>query len=180
MAKSTSSRAPLLPDIHARQIPNVSLRTQDGHVVRLYDDLLKGKIALINFFYTRCTGTCGVTMSNLAKVQEAFGDLLDRHLVMLSVSIDPIADTPKALKEYGRNHGARPGWYFLTGKPTEIELVRARFGMRDPDQPANTHTGLVIYGNADTGQWAATPALGNPASIVRSVTRLLELAQAGA
>ena len=175
MANTASAAGSSMTDALVRQIPNVVLRTQDGRVVRLYDDLMKGKIALMNFFYTRCTGICGLTMSNLARVQEAFGERLGRDVVMLSVSIDPTADTPKALREYGRHHGARPGWYFLTGSPTDIELLRARLGMRDRDQPANTHAGLALYGNADTGQWAATPALGNPMSIARNVARLIEL-----
>jgi protein SCO1 len=176
MADKTAAPAPSSVDAHARQIPNVFLRTQDGELVRLYDDLIKGKIALINFFYTRCSGVCGLTMSHLVKVQEAFGLRLGREVVMLSVTIDPIADTPRTLKEYCRRLGTRPGWYLVTGNPMDIELLRVRFGVRDRDAPANTHTALAVYGNADTGQWASTPVLGNPLSIARNVTRLVELA----
>jgi len=34
------------------------LRTHDGRTLRFYDDLLKGKIILINFMYTDCGDIC--------------------------------------------------------------------------------------------------------------------------
>jgi len=34
--------------------PNVTLITQDNKEVRFYKDLIKGKLALINFMYTTC------------------------------------------------------------------------------------------------------------------------------
>ncbi len=39
----------------AQRFPNVVLKTHEGRNVRFYDDLLKGKIVLINFMYATCT-----------------------------------------------------------------------------------------------------------------------------
>lgn len=36
--------------------PNTELTTHDGRTVRFYDDLIVGKVVLINFMYTQCTG----------------------------------------------------------------------------------------------------------------------------
>jgi protein SCO1/2 len=155
--------------------PNVALRTQDGKKVRLCDDLLRDKIALINFFYTRCTAVCGLATSNLLKVERALGDRLGNEIVMVSVTIDPDHDSPKVLKEYAERHGTGPAWYFVTGERREIMLLRDRLGLRDPGDTA-THTELVVYGNAATGQWAATPVLASPRSLVRNITMLMQLA----
>lgn len=38
----------------AGRFPNVVLKTHEGKNVRFYEDLLKGKIVLINFFYVTC------------------------------------------------------------------------------------------------------------------------------
>jgi cytochrome oxidase Cu insertion factor (SCO1/SenC/PrrC family) len=35
--------------------PNVELTTHNGQRVRFYDDLIKGKVVVINFMYTTCT-----------------------------------------------------------------------------------------------------------------------------
>jgi protein SCO1/2 len=40
----------------ADRFPNVVLKTHEGKTVRFYDDLLKGKIVLINFMYATCKG----------------------------------------------------------------------------------------------------------------------------
>lgn len=40
----------------ADRLPNVVLRTHEGKSVRFYDDLLKGKIVMINFMYATCKG----------------------------------------------------------------------------------------------------------------------------
>ncbi len=38
-------------------LPNVELITHRNEKVRFYDDLVKGKIVVINFMYTTCRGT---------------------------------------------------------------------------------------------------------------------------
>jgi len=38
----------------AYHFPNLVLRTHEGRNVRFYDDLVKGKIVLINFMYADC------------------------------------------------------------------------------------------------------------------------------
>jgi len=46
--------------------------------------------------------------------------------------------------------------------------------MRDDTTDLMQHTGMLVYGNDATGQWAATPALAQPRAIVRSVMPLLQ------
>jgi protein SCO1/2 len=43
-----------LPNPFAGRFPNVVLKTHEGKNVRFYDDLLKGKVVLLNFFYATC------------------------------------------------------------------------------------------------------------------------------
>ena len=154
-------------------IPNVPLRTQHGTAVRFYDDLVKGKVALINFFFTSCTTICPRTTDNLKKVQTALGEHLGRDVVMISMSVDPRADTPAMLEQYASRYGTKPGWYFVTGRMEDINLVRRRLGVNRDGGDKTQHTGLLVYGNDATGQWAATPAMADPAVIARSVLRLV-------
>jgi protein SCO1/2 len=164
------------PDTPAQYFPNVVLRTQEGRRVRFYDDLIRDKIVLINFFYTSCRAICERATANLLKVEQGLGAHLGRDVVMVSVTIDPGTDTPGVLKTYSLRYGTRPGWYFVTGNRTDLDLIRQRLGTRDRDDPARTHTALLVYGNAATGQWAATPAMADPRTILRSVMRLVDLA----
>jgi protein SCO1 len=156
----------------AENFPNVVLQTQDGTRVRFYDDLIKGKVVLVNFMFTSCTSQCPLTTANLVKVEEALGARLGRDIVMISVTVDPATDTPDVLKKYSRAYGTKPGWYFVTGSRKDIDQIRRRLGAVNDAVDKSQHTGILVYGNEATGQWAATPAMAQPKAIVRSVMRL--------
>jgi protein SCO1/2 len=96
---------------------------------------------------------------------------------MYSITLDPGRDTPAVLKQYAEAFGAKRGWYFLTGKPEEIELLRRKLGSYDPnpviDADRSQHSGLLTYGNETIGAWGATPALLKPNRIVDAVLAVL-------
>jgi protein SCO1/2 len=157
----------------ADTLPNVVVQTQDGTRVRFYDDLIKGKVVLINFMFTSCTTQCPLTTANLVKVEEALGENLGRDVAMISITVDPAVDTPAVLKKYSQRYHTKAGWYFVTGSRKDIDLIRRRLGGLDNTGDKTRHTGILIYGNEATGQWAATPAMAQPKAIVRSVMRFV-------
>jgi protein SCO1 len=156
-----------------QRIPNVAVRTQDGTSVRFYDDLIKGKVVMINFMFTTCTSICPRTTANLVKVEGILSEHLGHDVRIISVSVDPVTDTPEVLRTYAEHYGTRPGWYFVTGERKDIDLIRQKLGVYENDADKTQHSGVLIYGNDTTGQWAATPALADPATIARSVMRLV-------
>src|SRR5438067_6669512 len=120
-------------------IPNVPVMDQAGKSHLFYQDLVKGKMVAINFFYANCNGICPRMTSNLLQVQrelrERVGDRVGRDIFMYSISLKPEEDTPKHLAEYSRMHGiARDsGWLLLRAKRPDMELLRARLGFKDSD-----------------------------------------------
>jgi len=156
--------------------PNVVLLNHEGRSLRFYDDLIRGDhTVVVNFIFAQCGDICPTTTANLAKVQELLGERLGREVRMASISIDPKRDTPAVLKAYSANFGARPGWQFLTGRPSDIELIRRGLGVyeRDPakDKDKTQHTGMLVYGNQARGRWSKVSALADPRRIFESITR---------
>jgi protein SCO1 len=154
----------------ASYFPNVSLLTQDNKQVHFFSDLLKGKIVLINFVFTTCTGVCPTMTTNLRKVQDLLGDRVGKDMNMISISVDPEVDTPEALKKYAASFGVKPGWYFLTGPRTELDQVLRKLGGFVADK--NDHTNLLIVGNVESGNWIKVFALARPAEIAAEVVKL--------
>ena len=154
-----------------RHFPNPTLLTQDNERVAFYDDLMKDKIVLVNFFYAECTGICPAATANLIKVQEMIGERVGRDIFMYSISLKPRQDRPAQLKEYQEMHGIKAGWTLLTGKPDDCELLRRRLGFADSDpvrdREVTNHIGLVVYGNERLDSWAACPALTDPTQFVK-------------
>src|SRR6185437_9940260 len=81
---------------------DVELINQDGQKMRFYSDVLKDKVVVINTFFITCTSVCPPLNRNMEKVQEALGDRLGKDAFLVSISVDPAADTPTRLKEYSR------------------------------------------------------------------------------
>src|SRR6476620_6972684 len=79
----------------ANYFPNVILTTQDGTKVHFYDDVIKGKIVVIDLIYTHCVDACPLETARLAQVQKMLGDRVGKDIFFYSIRIDPHRDTPK-------------------------------------------------------------------------------------
>jgi protein SCO1 len=156
----------------ADYFPNVALTTQDGKVVRLYDDLLKGKAVAVNVIYTRCTASCPLETAKLAQVQRLLGDRVGKDIFFYSISIDPAHDTPAALKAYAEKFHAGPGWLFLTGDEDDIKLVSKKLGLSSLTDFANRdgHQPSLMIGNEPTGEWMRNSAVDNPRFLAVTMT----------
>ena len=157
---------------------NVALITHEGREVRFYDDLLKGKTVLLNFFYTICTAEaiCPLATANLVAFQEILGPRVGRDVFMYSITLDPLNDTPQVLKSYASAFGVKPGWEFLTGGKEEIERLRRNLGYvnLDPvkDKDPSQHSGMLRYGIEPMERWAGCPILSRPEVIAGSLARI--------
>lgn len=151
-------------------LPNVPLVTHTGQSVRFYDDLVRDKTVLLNFFLITCAdGRCPVATANLRKVQDLLGDRMGRDVFFLSITLQPLFDTPKALKAYADNFDIKPGWNFLTGTPQDIETLRRGLGYVDPDperdRDLTNHIGMARYGNDKLDRWGAVSLRSSPSNI---------------
>jgi len=156
-----------------RYFPNVELTTHEGKKVHFYDDLIKDKIVVINFMYADCEGICPTITSNLVKAQKLLGNRIGRTIFMYSLTLQPEKDTPAKLKNYAKMHGVKPGWLFLTGKPTDIETLRRSLGFstsnEEQDRIKTNHVGMVKYGNERRQWWGMCPGEARPGWLVESI-----------
>ncbi len=142
--------------------------------MHFYEDLIKGKIVTINFFYAKCEGVCPLITANLVKVQRLLGERVGRDIFMNSITLKPEEDTPAMLKEYEEMHRIGPGWKLLTGKPDDIELLRKSLGFTNPnpviDKDKSQHIGNIRYGNEPLMLWAACPGMAHAKWIAESIS----------
>jgi protein SCO1 len=160
--------------IQEQHLPNVPLITQDGQRVHFYDDLVKGKVVSMNFFFAKCEEVCPLVMANLAKVQKLLGDRVGRDIFMYSFTLKPEEDTVDVLKHHHRMFGAKPGWTYLTGDPHDLEKLRVAIGFSYPDPKIDAdktqHIGNVRYGNEPYMLWSACPGMAHAEFIAETLT----------
>jgi len=150
--------------------PNVSLTTQDNKQVKFYDDVLHGKIVVVNFIFTRCGDVCPLDTAQLKRVQELVGDRAGRDVFFYSISVDPENDTPAAMRAFMEKFDIKSGWTFLTGRREDITLIQSKFGL-DPagDKPA-AHSTTIILANEATGQFIKRSPYDNPQMLANLLT----------
>lgn len=133
-------------------LPNAIVTDQDGRALRFYDDVIRDKIVVVSFIYTGCSSICPLMTARLAELQRRLADVAGRDIFFVSISIDPLADTPERLKEYAESFSAGPGWVFLTAAPDTIDEIRYKLGERS--RLKGLHANDILLGNARTGEWA--------------------------
>jgi protein SCO1/2 len=134
--------APTLPRLGPA--PNFALTTQQDD--RLWLTQLRGRAVVLAFGCTAC-GACPGLVPGLAALAGRLGDAPGRRLFFVLVTVDPVRDTWRTLREFGHDHGLRaPAWLLLTGgRAGEIEVVTRRYGvaMPRPGDPGDCAVRLV-------------------------------------
>ena len=173
LAPSQHSQHPDGAAVSAAQnyFTDVPLVDQHGKELRLYSDILKGKVVVITPFFTTCRGSCPQLLDTFVKLQSHYEDRLGKDLFLVSVTVDPDTDTPDKLKGYAEQYHALPGWYFLTGDKTNLHTALAKLGQRV--QAKEDHSNVFIIGNDSTGLWKKAMGLAPPAEIIRIVDTVL-------
>jgi protein SCO1/2 len=147
----------------ADYFPNVELVSHEGRTVRFFDDLIAGKVVVVNFIYTSCPDACPLETAKLVEVQDLLGERVGGDVFFYSISIDPERDTPAVLREYAERFQVGPGWLFLTGDSADIRLLRQKLGLLGRgEESLSDHTLNLLIGNQATGQWMKTSAMENP------------------
>lgn len=150
---------------------DVPLVNQDGKEMRFYSDLIKDRIVVIDVMFTSCTGVCPIMSSTFAKIQDRLGDRLGKDVHLISISVDPVNDTPAKLKEYAARFNAKPGWYFVTGPKENVDEALRKLGQYVENREA--HQNLFLIGNDRTGLWKKAFGLAKPEEIFPVVDSVL-------
>jgi protein SCO1/2 len=154
-----------------RYFGDVLLTNQDGKQLRLYTDILKGNVVIINSFYSTCSSVCRVTIPVFKQLQDNLGERVGKDVRLVSITVDPQNDTPEVLRQYAAGIGAKTGWDFLTGDKQTVDQVLYKLGLYTDAK--EDHSNVFIIGNEPTGLWKKVLGIAPPYEIRRSVESVL-------
>lgn len=103
---------PLKPDFgfEGMKLPAFTLIDQEGRTASI--DVFAGRISIVGLVFTNCPLACPVMTSQMAAMQRS---LADAPVRFVTISLDPVHDTPAALKEYAAKFGVDTSrWTLLT------------------------------------------------------------------
>ncbi|TDQ32264.1 SCO family protein [Zeaxanthinibacter enoshimensis] len=100
-----------------RKVPSFAFRNQDSLLITNED--YKGKVYVVEFFFTSCPSICPIMNRNLVELQDEFREYEDFGVA--SFTINPEYDTPSVLKAYAEQYGINDmDWHLMTGDREEI------------------------------------------------------------
>jgi len=149
---------------------DVALLDQNNRERRLESDVIGDRIVVMDFVYTSCTTVCPVVSAIMSEVQGKLGARVGRDVALVSMSVDPVRDTPARLRDYARARGAGPGWSWLTGSATAVNDTLKGLGTWTPD--FEDHPVVMMVGDGRSGQWTRFYGFADPAALVAQVESL--------
>jgi cytochrome oxidase Cu insertion factor (SCO1/SenC/PrrC family) len=152
---------------------NVELIDQNGQSLKFYDEVLKDKVVVISFIFTNCQSACPLMTRNLTMIRDMLREDERRAIQFVSISIDPLRDTPSAMKEFAQKHDADfDGWVWLTGQPDDVNYVTKRLGSYTDDPEA--HTTTLLAANVRNAHWTKIPPNVPPNGVVARLRLLVD------
>jgi protein SCO1/2 len=147
-----------------RKVPNFAFLNQDSLLVT--DKDYKGKVFVVEFFFTSCPSICPIMNQNLVGIQNTFK--ADENFGIASFSITPDYDTPSVLKEYAERNGITDlDWNLMTGDSEKIlDLANSGFYIFAAEAPEVAggfeHSGLFALVDKNGYLRSRVDSFGNP------------------
>lgn len=106
---------------------------------------LRGSVVALTFLYTTCPDTCPLTAEHFRVAQERLGADADR-VRFVAVSVDPVGDTPAAVRDFSASHRLDRNWHYLIGPAETLRTVWSAYGIRhEPGMSGTVGHSDAIY-----------------------------------
>ncbi|WP_454802825.1 SCO family protein [Mucilaginibacter phyllosphaerae] len=104
-------------DVKHFTVPDFVFLNSDSTLIK--GDFVRGKVWVINYFFTSCPSICPKMMAGMQQIQQAFPN--DSQIRLISLTVDPYHDTPAKLKRYAatKNIGTQQ-WQLGTGSKPDL------------------------------------------------------------
>ena len=163
---NTSGQSETTEDLLVKigKAPKFSLTNQNGETIT--NENYKGKVYLVEFFFSTCPTICPIMNKNMVELQNHFENQSEFGIV--SITINPGHDTSEVLKEHAEHLGVKnPNWNFLTGDKDYIyDLANKGFSIFAGENKASEggfeHSGLFALIDKNGNIRSRKDEFGNP------------------
>lgn len=140
--------------------------THEGKTVRFFQDLVRSKNVAVNFIFTSCRAVCPASTASFARLRTLLGTEAGVSAHLVSISVDPVRDTPAVLRAYAAKFGgAATGWTFVTGDPQTIARLLTVLSANGAQGAPEVHARGVAVFRGSSGEWTWTSESNSPAHI---------------
>lgn len=149
----------LLPDLEAER--------HDGERVRLRQ-VFAGRRSVVQFVFVDCPTACPLLGNLFHKVDR---ELDDPSAQLVTITVNPAADTPARLNEWRRQFHASSRWLALRLAESDLKVLLRAF--QQDSGPPSGHTLQVFFVDSGTQYVGRTTAMPNADAIARQLNATL-------
>lgn len=148
--------------------PNVPVIERDGRQIAFVDEFGKAGPVIISFTYASCTTICQMANAVLADLS---GQL--DGVSLLTVSVDPLRDSPEVMTTAADMFGAGPDWHWVAASVADTPSLMAAFGV--PRGPLEDHDPIFLIGDIGSGQFVRVVGLPTPDELLGIAQSVFDL-----
>jgi protein SCO1 len=150
-------------------VPDIELVRQDGHPVKLVEEMNDGRPVVLNFIFTTCGSICPLMSQVFGQFQQSLG--AERSKVhLMSISTDPEEDTPARLREYAAQFKAGASWQHYTGTQQASVAAQRAFGVYRGDKMS--HAAVTLMRLAPGQPWVRLDGFATPTQLMQHYREL--------
>ena len=123
---------------------DVELIASNGEKTTLLKELDTNTPIILNFIFTTCNTICPIMTGTFSTINRI---LKNKTVKMMTISIDPEYDTPKALSAYSKKFNANKKWHFYTGESKNIVSIQKSFTDYRGSKMNHTPNTFIRYSN---------------------------------
>ena len=156
-------------------VPDVAIAMHDGRRPSLRA-VLAAPVTAVQYVFTGCSSVCPVQGALFAELQPLLDTAALKHVRLLSIGIDPLGDTPQALREWLRRFDAGPRW--AAGAPSARGLAEMQSTLQLSLAGEAHATQVDLFDRDARLVWRSTP-LPPPAEVMRAVGHFVRASRSG-
>lgn len=149
-------------------VADVEVVNQQGEHLRFNSGVVKNRIAVVTSFFTNCTAFCPMTQERLARLARRLGKRMGKDVVFVSVSVDPLNDTPERMKAWSKKFKTGQGWSLISGEKDDVQSLLKSLGLYVDTQ---RHQSVLIIGSQANG-WVRVSSWASPEKLVTVIDSL--------
>jgi protein SCO1/2 len=171
---SAEAQEPLIGADHGRVLPPIPmpaipLRCADGRSAPLAA-LVRGRATALHLMFTGCSTVCPIQGAVFQRVQQLLLDQVAQGCQLLSLSIDPLGDTPAAMSAWLQRFKAQDGWIAAAPDPNDLDRILKLFGQgRNAVESHSTQVNIINRQGELVWRTPQLPSAESIADILRRV-----------
>ncbi|HEX5357104.1 MAG TPA: SCO family protein [Aquabacterium sp.] len=166
-AERVSQHFPFGPVLPVRPLPAWPVQTHQGRITHLAA-LCMGHVTAIQLVYTNCSAICPIQGALFAQAQKLAAGKLSPQAQFLSLSIDPLSDTPQALARWIKPYEPTAQWLAAVPSVDDVKAMQDLLskGGEAKGDSLDAHPGQVYFVNRKGALVYRSPSLPTAAQIV--------------